>query len=88
MSDTPWTQEYYHDDTNFDLLAGEKRAKGRFRLARTYATVLAKQESIGARKLASKLRKSASPSFLEREPMQSKENFCRGSTANFFEPCK
>jgi hypothetical protein len=55
-SNTPWTDEFYHDDGNFDLLRGEKRVAGRERLNRSNAAALTSATATGAKAVARALR--------------------------------
>lgn len=56
MAEPAWSNEYYHQDENFELLLGEKRSNGRLRQTRQYAAALARSSDWAAQSVATKLR--------------------------------
>jgi hypothetical protein len=52
---TPWTDEWYHNDDNFEIMDKEKRANGRIRKAQADAAVLMRNPDPAANNLGTKI---------------------------------
>jgi len=59
MAEPAWSNEYYHDDENFELLVDEKRSGGRLRQTRQYAAALARSSNEAIQSIAMRLRSCA-----------------------------